>query len=103
MSNDEQAVTVKQEATDPVWRMEELPQYRVILLNDEVNDFSDVVRRVCELTPLSKDEAIARTTEAHKTGQALLLITHKERAELYQEQFGSLGPPIGISIEPVMV
>jgi ATP-dependent Clp protease adapter protein ClpS len=29
------------------------------------------------------------TIEAHETGVALLLVTHKERAELYCEQFRS--------------
>ncbi len=99
MNDDKQAAMRKQVATDPSKRLEELPQYNVILLNDEVNEFCDVVRHVSELTPLSKNEAIARATEAHKAGQSLLLTTHKERAELYQQQFASLRPPIGISIE----
>jgi len=36
--------------------------------------------------------------EADKTGVALLLTTHKERAELYQEQFTSKG--LTVTIEP---
>ena len=36
--------------------------------------------------------------EAHETGIALLLVTHKERAELYQEQFQSKG--LTVTIEP---
>ncbi len=99
MNDDKQAAMRKQVATDPSKRLEELPQYNVILLNDEVNEFCDVVRHVSELTPLNKDEAIASATAAHKTGHSLLLTTHKERAELYQQQFASLRPPIGISIE----
>lgn len=101
MSDDVQAVTGKKTVAEPTRRMEELPQYRVILLNDEVNEFGDVVRRVCELTPLSKKDAIERTTEAHKIGHSLLLMTHKERAELFQQQFASLRPPIEIGVEPV--
>jgi ATP-dependent Clp protease adaptor protein ClpS len=54
---------------------------------------------VCELTPLNTDDAIERTVEAHKTGHSLLLTTHKERAELFQEQFAALRPPIGIRLE----
>ena len=34
---------------------------------------------------------VLRTKEAHETGVALLLVTHKERAELYQDQFESKG------------
>ena len=76
-----------------------MPRYKVVLLNDEVNDFADVVKRVQELTPLNKEDVVGKVTEAHKTGCSLLLVTHKERAELYREQFASLQPPIGISIE----
>ena len=50
-----------------------------------------VVITVMQLTPLKEQEAVLRTTEAHKTGVALLLTTHKERAELYQEQLTSKG------------
>lgn len=75
------------------------PRYRVILLNDDVNEFEVVVQQVRQLTPLTEQQALVRTIEAHKTGRSLLLVTHKERAELYQEQFRSLVPPIGIDIE----
>jgi hypothetical protein len=51
-----------------------------------------------ELTPLKQEEAILRTIEADKDGVALLLVTHKERAELYEEQFQSKS--LTVSIEP---
>ena len=51
-----------------------------------------------ELTPLNKQEATLRTQEADKTGVALILTTHKERAELYQEQFQTKG--LITTIEP---
>ena len=57
-----------------------------------------VVKTVMELTPLNEQEAELRTVEAHKSGVALLLTTHKERAELYQEQFTSKG--LVVTIEP---
>ncbi len=75
-----------------------LPPYRVILHNDDKNVIEDVVARVIVLTGLSKDDAIHRTLEAHQTGCALLLVTHKERAELYVEQFQSSG--LTVTIEP---
>jgi ATP-dependent Clp protease adapter protein ClpS len=53
---------------------------------------------VLQLTPLSKEEAIARTLEAHQTGVALLLVTHQERAELHVEQFASYG--LTVTAEP---
>jgi len=66
-----------------------LPRWRVILHNDEVNDIVKVVQVVRQLTRLSKEESITRTLEAHRSGVALLLVTHQERAELYVEQFAT--------------
>jgi ATP-dependent Clp protease adaptor protein ClpS len=79
--------TRPQVEADPKTR--ELPPYRVILHNDDVNTFEHVIRTILELTPLKEPEAVARTLEAHERGATLLLVTHKERAELYVEQFAS--------------
>jgi ATP-dependent Clp protease adaptor protein ClpS len=64
-----------------------LRPWKVILHNDDMNEIEKVVQVICQLTRLNKEEAIARTLEAHNTGLALLLVTHQERAELYVEQF----------------
>jgi ATP-dependent Clp protease adaptor protein ClpS len=75
-----------------------LPPWKVLLHNDDKNEMMFVVRTVVELTPLNEMESKTRTIEAHETGVALLLVTHKERAELYQEQFKSKG--LITTIEP---
>lgn len=75
-----------------------LPPWKVLLHNDDKNDMVFVVKAIVELTPLNQDAAMQRMEEAHKTGVALLLTTHKERAELYKEQFESKG--LTITIEP---
>jgi ATP-dependent Clp protease adaptor protein ClpS len=75
-----------------------LPQWKVLLHNDDKNDVVAVVETIVELTPLNKAEAVGRMKEAHETGVALILTTHKERAELYQEQFTSKG--LTVTIEP---
>ena len=67
----------------------QVPPYKVLLHNDDVNNFEHVVRSIIKLTPLSLEEAFTRTLEAHETGVALLLVTHQERAELYCEQFAT--------------
>jgi len=41
---------------------------------------------------------VARTLEAHETGSSMLLVTHKERAELYVEQFASC--KLNVTCEP---
>lgn len=65
------------------------PPYRVILHNDDVNRFDHVIESILKLTPLTVEEAVKKTLEAHETGSALLLVTTRERAELYVEQFAS--------------
>ena len=75
-----------------------LPQWKVLLHNDDKNSYDFVVETIVELTPLNKQEAVVRMKEADETGVALLLTTHKERAELYQEQFTSKG--LVVTIEP---
>jgi ATP-dependent Clp protease adapter protein ClpS len=59
-----------------------------------------VVQTVMELTRLCREEATHKMWEAHHTGTSLLLVTHKERAELYVEQFAGRG--LTVTIEPLM-
>jgi ATP-dependent Clp protease adaptor protein ClpS len=75
-----------------------LPQWKVLLHNDDKNSRDFVVDAIVELTPLNQQEATIRMDEADKTGVALLLVTHKERAELYKDQFQSKG--LTVTIEP---
>jgi ATP-dependent Clp protease adaptor protein ClpS len=75
-----------------------LPPWKVLLHNDDKNAFEFVIKTICELTPLVEQDALLRTKEAHETGVALLLTTHRERAELYQEQFQTKG--LVTTIEP---
>lgn len=75
-----------------------LPPFKVLLHNDDVNSFEHVIKTILELTTLELRAAVERTIEAHETGLALLLTTHRERAELYQEQFASKS--LTVTIEP---
>lgn len=75
-----------------------LPPWKVLLHNSDKPTFEFVITTIMQLTPLNKTEAELRTVEAHESGVALLLTTHKERAELYQEQFASKG--LIVTIEP---
>jgi len=75
-----------------------LPLWKVLLHNDDKSLAEDVINTIIELTPLKKEEAEEKMKEAHETGVALILVIHKERAELYKEQFESKG--LVSSIEP---
>lgn len=90
------SVSERPETTQPV--LDRLPPFKVILHNDHVNDMMYVVETICDLTPLNPHTATHAMMEAHKTGAALLLTTHRERAELYIEQFKS--KRLNVSIEP---
>jgi ATP-dependent Clp protease adaptor protein ClpS len=57
-----------------------------------------VVTTLVELTPLDRTRAVEIMLEAHNTGTALVLVTHKERAELYHDQFKS--KKLRVTIEP---
>ncbi len=75
-----------------------LPPWKVLLHNDDKNEMPFVILTIVELTPLNEQDAKQRTIEAHDSGVSLLLTTHKERAELYQDQFQSKG--LIVTIEP---
>lgn len=74
-------------------------RWKVLLHNDDKSDMRFVVNTIVELTPLDEMEAIERMKEAHETGVAMLLTTHKERAELYKDQFESKGLTVTIEEE----
>lgn len=75
-----------------------LPPWRVLLHNDDVNDFDFVIVTIEMLTPLKRVDAARHALDAHMRGVTLLLTTHKERAELYKDQFASRG--LTVTIEP---
>jgi ATP-dependent Clp protease adaptor protein ClpS len=75
-----------------------LPPWKVLLHNDDVNVIDDVVKTLQKITPLNKEDAMARVAEAQNSGVSLILVTHQERAELYVEQFASCN--ITVTAEP---
>lgn len=79
----------------PVDRM---PLWKVLLHNDDVSEMVHVVESIVMLTPLGIDDAVEKMKEANDTGVALLMTTHKEKAELIQEQFTSR--KLTVTIEP---
>jgi ATP-dependent Clp protease adaptor protein ClpS len=76
----------------------ELPPYKVILHQDAAADLMFIIRTVMELTRFCRAEATHKMWQAYHCGRSLLLVTYKERAELYVEQFASRG--LTVSIEP---
>jgi ATP-dependent Clp protease adapter protein ClpS len=85
-------------APDVDQRVRQLPPYKVILHNDDVNEMGDVILAILRLTSLKEQHAVLCTIEAHETGHSVLLVTNRERAELYVEQFASCR--ITVTCEP---
>lgn len=79
-------------------KLDHLPPFRVLLHDDPEIDMEHVVETLVELTPLPPQNAVMVMLEAHKTGVSLVLVTHKERAELYVDQFHS--KKLTVTIEP---
>ncbi|MBZ0170749.1 MAG: ATP-dependent Clp protease adaptor ClpS [Phycisphaerales bacterium] len=82
------AVREKQAEKAPA-RVDQLPPFRVILHNEDTNDMDHVVETVVALTPHGRTRAVDIMLTAHTRGLATLLVTHRERAELYVEQLRS--------------
>ena len=82
-----------------VEQFEELaPQWKVLLLDDDVTTFEFVTWLLITLFRKSRPEAEALTREVHETGSALATVTNLERAELYVEQVRSLARPRGFPL-----
>ena len=79
-------------------RVDRLPPWRVLLHNDDVNDIGYVVETIIELMRLNPRIALMQTLTAHQRGLALLATTHREHAELLQDQFQSKS--LTVTIEP---
>jgi ATP-dependent Clp protease adapter protein ClpS len=90
------AAVLEPETAPPQRR--QMPGWAVLLHNDDVNEFAFVTRSVVDFARLPVADAVERTIEAHESGVALLLVTHRERAELIQEQFQTRG--LTVTIEP---
>jgi ATP-dependent Clp protease adaptor protein ClpS len=85
-------------------RTRTMPQYKVILLNDDVTTFEFVTELLMRVFSKPAEQARALTLEVHQRGSALVTVTNLERAELYVEQIRSLarprGFPLAATIEP---
>ena len=77
-------------------RTRDLPHYKLILHSGGPHDLMSVVRTIMELTRFCRAEATHKMWEAYHSGRSVLLVTYRERAELFAEQFGSKGIPIVI-------
>lgn len=91
--------TVASPAGTPDRVVSTLPQFKLLLHSDRQCDMLYIVETICELTPLNPQHATMVMKEAQNKGTAVVLVTHRELAELYMEQFRSRH--LEASIEPL--
>ncbi len=101
--------TTPKSKTDLETRTRRQPPYHVVILNDEEHTFDYVIELLTKLFahPLATAEEL--TLRIHHTGRAIVLTTHREKAELKREQVLAYGPdprmsiskgPLGCYVEP---
>ncbi|WP_371128350.1 ATP-dependent Clp protease adapter ClpS [Gloeomargarita lithophora] len=68
------------------------PNYKVIVLNDDVNTFEHVAHCLIKYIPsMTPDLAWELTNQVHYEGQAVVWVGPQEAAELYHEQLKRAG------------
>ena len=68
------------------------PNYKVIVLNDDVNTFQHVTECLMKYIPgMTSDRAWELTNQVHYEGQAIVWVGPQEQAELYHQQLRRAG------------
>jgi ATP-dependent Clp protease adaptor protein ClpS len=80
--------------------LRQLPNYRVLLYNDDHNTMEYVVMILLRTVPrLSVDQAMSVMLRAHNEGVATVIVCPKETAEFYHEGLEQHG--LTSAIEPI--
>lgn len=68
------------------------PNYKIIVLNDDVNTFGHVAKCLMKYIPgMTSDRAWELTNQVHYEGQATVWVGPLEQAELYHQQLSREG------------
>lgn len=78
-------------AAKPVLDTEQPRLWNVVLLNDEEHTYEYVIKMVQELFAHSTEKAFKIAKAVDSDGRAVCLTTHREHAELKQEQIQAYG------------
>lgn len=75
----------------------ELPLWHLILTNDQTikeQDIEKLTQALVKIALLNATEAKQKAEEATKNEETVIMTTHLEKAELYQDMFRYHSPPI---------
>ena len=92
---DEQPIAVLDEQAEE--KEKKIPQYNVILLNDDDHSFDYVIKMLKELFGHPVEKGMQLATEVDASGRAIVLTTTLEHAELKRDQIHAYGKDPGIS------
>jgi len=85
-------------------RIELIPRYKIIFLNDDVTTMDFVVKIIMMVFKRDKMTAVRLMLEVHHNGSAVVAVLPLEQAELRQQQTHSMaqkeGYPLRCMIEP---
>lgn len=76
-----------------------LPPHQLVLHRGDEEDRMHTLRTIMQLTRFGVHEVTRKMGEAENLGRSALLVTHKERAELFAELFTE--QKLNVSVEPV--
>lgn len=74
-----------------------LPQYHVVLLDDDEHTYAYVIEMLTQLFGHSRTKAFKMAVEVDMMGRVIVDTTTKERAELKRDQIHDYGPDWRIS------
>ena len=77
--------------SDPKITPGHLPKYNVILLNDDDHTYEYVIEMLLVIFSHPKEKGFQLAKEVDSQGRVIVLTTHKENAELKQEQIHAYG------------
>ena len=75
-------------------RVDSLPPYNVVLLNDDDHTFEYVIEMLGKLFGHPEPTAEKMALEVDQRGRVIVLTTHKERAELKRDQITAYGADV---------
>lgn len=79
-------------------KVQELPPYHVVLLNDDDHSYEYVIEMLKSIFGHPAEMGYKLAQQVDERGRAVVLTTHKEKAELKREQILAWGPDPRMSI-----
>jgi ATP-dependent Clp protease adaptor protein ClpS len=92
MQQDTSTAVPVQSLNHPSGKTRGMPPYNVVLLDDNDHSEEYVMIMLQELFGYPHEAGFQRAREVDRDGRAIILTTHREKAELKREQIHAYGP-----------